>query len=356
MSAFLPALFGDDLEPGDPRLELSSLPVKFSGLALPKPTESASSNYDASVLICSHLLAAFRGVEAFNAGQHVEVLHEVKAELRERKLAEYELRLDSIARDLSPDDRRTILRGQETGQWLSVPPSTIHGTELSATCDGCGQKFDVRHALQCKTGGLVINRHDEITDELTDLSAKALKPSMVRAEPRILPGRATETTTAEAGTASVQKIDPADRGDLLIRGLWSRATECIIDVRITDLDAASACSRDSHKVLESHEKAKKRKYLQACLDQRRHFSPFVLSTDGLFGKEAQTLMQRLAGKLADKWDRPYSHMCAFVRARMSIAAVRATHRCLRGSRVPASRMSNKRPLWEDQAALGRFYG
>ena len=30
------------------------------------------------------------------------------------------------------DDRRTILRGQETGQWLSVLPSTVNDTELSA--------------------------------------------------------------------------------------------------------------------------------------------------------------------------------------------------------------------------------
>jgi hypothetical protein len=28
-----------------------------------------------------------------------------------------------------------------------------------------------------------------------------------------------------------------DRGDILIRGLWSRGTDCIIDVRITDVDA-----------------------------------------------------------------------------------------------------------------------
>jgi hypothetical protein len=28
---------------------------------------------------------------------------------------------------------------------------------------------------------------------------------------------------------------------------------------------------------------KKKKYLQACLEQRRHFTPFVISTDGLIG-------------------------------------------------------------------------
>jgi hypothetical protein len=67
-----------------------------------------------------------------------------------------------------------------------------------------------------------------------------------------------------------------DRGDILIRGLWSRSTDCIIDVRITDVDAKSNRSKDSDKVLEAHEREKKKKYLGACLEQRRHFSPFVV--------------------------------------------------------------------------------
>ena len=35
------------------------------------------------------------------------------------------------------------------------------------------------------------------------------------------------------------------------------------------------------------EARKKKKYLQACLDQCRHFSPFVVSSDGLLGKKAR---------------------------------------------------------------------
>jgi hypothetical protein len=39
---------------------------------------------------------------------------------------------------------------------------------------------------------------------------------------------------------------------------------------------------------------------------------------------------------------------------MSIAIVRATHICLRGSRIPSSKMSNRFPLWEDKAGLSLF--
>ena len=65
-------------------------------------------------------------------------------------------------------------------------------------------------------------------------------------------------------------------------------------------------------------------------------------------------MRTLAAKLAEKWDKPYSEVCGYVNARMSIAIVRATHRCLRGSRVPTGRMSSRLPLWEDKAGLGLF--
>jgi hypothetical protein len=37
-------------------------------------------------------------------------------------------------------------------------------------------------------------------------------------------------------------------------------------------------------------------------------------------------------------------VCGYVDARVSIAIVRATHLCLRGSRVPTSQMSNRRPV------------
>ena len=42
-------------------------------------------------------------------------------------------------------------------------------------------------------------------------------------------------------------------------------------------------------------------YLEACLHQRRHFSPFVASVDGLLGVEATATLKRIASCLATKW-------------------------------------------------------
>jgi hypothetical protein len=63
---FLPALCGDrydhDTSQGQ---QFTCLPVKWAELAIPDPTSYVELNYDASVLLTSHVLAAFRGVKVF---------------------------------------------------------------------------------------------------------------------------------------------------------------------------------------------------------------------------------------------------------------------------------------------------
>jgi hypothetical protein len=78
-----------------------------------------------------------------------------------------------------------------------------------------------------------------------------------------------------------------------------------------------------------------------------------VSTDALLGREAAELLKRLSLRLTEKWEQPYTVVRGFMNARMSIAIVRATHLCLRGSGVPLSQIS-RRPLWEDRAGLGLF--
>jgi hypothetical protein len=310
---------------------------------------------------------------------HQSTMAEEKAATRKRNLELNSAKLATTLRRLPDGLNRTITRGKETGAWLTVLPSIVNGTELSAEefrdalimrygerpsnlpreCDGCDAPFSLQHALGCKKGGLVIFRHNEVRDELAHLAAKAFTPSAVRDEPLIRSGRVAEKVNVLASKdanqpdPTTQEAAPEDeRGDLLIRGFWARGTDCILDVRVTDTDAKSYCKRPPAKVLGTQEKEKKRKYLENCLQQRRHFTPFVVSVDGLLGKEATTFSKRLAAKLASKWQRTYSEVCGYVNARLSIAIVRATHLCLRGSRVPTDKMSTRRALWEDGAGLG----
>ena len=152
---------------------------------------------------------------------------------------------------------------------------------------------------------------------------------------------------ATRAAASRSALGDEARGDVLCHGLWKRGETCILDVRITDTDCASARGTSSEKVLERHAKEKKNKYLDACRQRRRSFVPLVYSVDGLACKEARAFEKRVACLLAKKWDRRYSEMVGFVRARMSLAVVWCNILLLRGSR----NRKLWRPEFEDGAAL-----
>jgi type II secretory pathway predicted ATPase ExeA len=146
--------------------------------------------------------------------------------------------------------------------------------------------FSVHHALECKKGGLVISRHNEIRAELVDLTCRALTPSAVRDKPKIYTSRpAVELRTSDQNPVirNLHKHQEEERGGVLICGLWKKGTDAIIDVRITDLYAKSNIPRSPMKVLEGHEREKKRKYLESCLEQvaasRRLSSPPMVSLE-----------------------------------------------------------------------------
>ena len=130
-----------------------------------------------------------------------------------------------------------------------------------------------------------------------------------------------------------------ERGDLLLRGLFTPGTDCIIDVSIIDLNAPSYRNRSFETVLKQAERNKKRQYLKACHAQRRDFAPFIVSTDGVLAPEAHSILNHIAQKLALKWQQPYSTCRSYLSARFSITLARACNRCLRGSRLTHTKTS-----------------
>ena len=91
------------------------------------------------------------------------------------------------------------------------------------------------HTLSCITGGLVIAHHNEIRDELLYISRHAFTSASVRAEPLIHKGR----TRSEQEIRQGSDKDKETRGDVMIRGLWDRKIDAIIDVKLGDADAYS---------------------------------------------------------------------------------------------------------------------
>lgn len=258
-TTFLPSLFGERSIEDAHRRPLAALPVKHAGLEIPNPVATSDSSYKLSTLVCGHLIGALRldSDVQFSQVDHSSTRKENIAAMRKRKTKEHESKLTTILSTLDADTACTVKRGKVCGQWLSVMPSRVSGTELSpqefrdnlllrygrtpgdlpAQCDGCGGRFTVSHALDCKKGGLVMLRHNEIQGEVTELGSKALSPSAVRVEPLIhLDSSTTEDSaeTPKSNTDPNQSTDHAandgKRGDVLIRGLYKRGMDTIIDV------------------------------------------------------------------------------------------------------------------------------
>ena len=71
-------------------------------------------------------------------------------------------------------------------------------------------------------------------------------------------------------------------------------------MHVVNTDALIYQTKAPEKCLHEAEKGKKKMYLEACLQQRWHFSPFVALVDGLLGVEATATLKRIASRLATK--------------------------------------------------------
>ena len=94
------------------------------------------------------------------------------------------------------------------------------------------------------------------------------------------------------------------KGDHIIRDLWQQGTNSVHDMRVMNTDALSYLKKAPDKCLHEAEKGKKNMYLEACLQQFRHFSPFIAWVDGILGVEATSTLKRISSCLATKWQAP----------------------------------------------------
>ena len=191
-------------------------------------------------------------------------------------------------------------------------------SNLPGNCDGCGREFSIQHALECKKGGLITLRHNEIRDTVGDLASLYWKD--IRREPIIREGVPNNQTTALYA-------------DLLVRGVWNPQESVAFDVRVTDTDAESYSGRSTESILRSAEQEKKQKYQDDCQERHTSFTTLVISVDGVLGAEFNQFLKRLGEGLSLKWERKYSQVMSWIRARISFATLRVTSVCLRATRT-----------------------
>ena len=149
--------------------------------------------------------------------------------------------------------------------------------DLLPFCDGCGTPFTVEHSLDCRVGGLVGHRHNEVRDAVGDLASLAW--GQVTREPVIC-------ESSPVDPSSVTLI-----ADLQVRGVWQPQ----VDVRVVDTDAPSYRGCSTQAVLGLAEAENKRKYLEACLARHAGFTPLCFSIDGMLGSEAYCFLLIVCG-------------------------------------------------------------
>ncbi len=332
---FLTSLIGRS--PSEDERQLFSLLSRKGGLGIPIIPQSATRNFTTSSEACDHVKSAILQNTNFDWAEHRAHNRKSKA-LASKKLDE--LHNDQFHRlkdKCAATDRRRMDRNFENknSNWLTCKLSVRDNfvltkrefedalalrygfafKELPSKCDGCDQLFDVNHALTCKKGGLVTQRHNEIRDVVADLSRLAWT-----------------SVTREPVIKQAEGNEPGLKADLLIRGVWNPQETASFDIRVTDTDAKSYQSRPVAAVLQSCELEKKQKYGPACSERHITFTPLVCSVDGVLGKEFQFFLKKLSDMLALKFRKSQAVIMGWIRTRLIFAIQRATNLCIRGSR------------------------
>ena len=91
-------------------------------------------------------------------------------------------------------------------------------------------------------------------------------------------------------------------------------------------------------------KFNKEKHINNCQDQRKKYL-FVLSVDGMTGKEDQVLLSTLSQLMAEKMDEPIFHVKGWVNGRIEIAVVRSDSWVICRARS-SSPLRNWYPDWD----------
>ena len=342
----LPAIFGTTIS--TQQRELYALPIKNGGLGFANLTEKASREYEASRVVNAPLVAIM--MLQGNTLPNNEDRKSIISEQNRSKMAVLNRKIEQVENSLPTETLRIIEQTKQPGasNWLSVLPLEEHGFSLNKrefrdalslrfnlTIKGipsqcpCGQKFNITHAMNCKRGGFVIMRHNNIRDFEANLLSKICND--VEIEPPLQP------ITTERLPNSALKGDEA-RPDVRARGFWRKGQNAFFDVRVTNAGSESQRNVALKSVLIKHEREKKREYNERIMNiEHGTFTPLIFTIHGGMGPECAAYHQNIAEKIASKTGEQYAKILTFTRCKLSFIVLRSALLCLRGSRTIASR-------------------
>ena len=324
--------------------DILALPVRLGGLGMGNPTNEASHEYTSSVKVTAPLVE--RIVSQTHQLPDELLVTSLRQAVKSEKAAELRDTTEKIKEAAPVKTKRMLDLTAEKGTsvWLTVLPLRDMGFNLNkrefrdaiklrydwpvddipSTCV-CGDVFTVDHAMICKRGGFVIQRHNE----LRDIEAEFLKMvcNDVEVEP-ILQDVSGEQLNKGANTAQDARLD------IHARGFWETQRSAFFDVRVCHPNADSYKELEPQQIYRVHENEKKRQYASRILDiEQGTFTPLVFTSTGGMGPECMRYHARLAELIALKKGEQYSKTISWIRARVSFALIRSALICLRGSRT-----------------------
>ena len=162
---------------------------------------------------------------------------ELRAEVQKSKNDRLNNLLHEVENTLMPEQNRAVQQAKQKGasSWLNVLPLEDHGFTLTkgefrdaialrynkplrslpSNCT-CGQKFNVTHALNCKKGGFVIMRHNNIHDFEANLLR--IVHNDVEVEPQLQQVHNEQFNGFKEDNA---------RPDIKAKGVWRNAQRCM---------------------------------------------------------------------------------------------------------------------------------
>ena len=163
--------------------DLLELPVRLGGLGQVNPARIASQEYEVSVKITGPLVRQI--VEQAHESPDETEIKTLQSSARREKDEWLKMQFEQVRESLPGKTERAIELALEKGasDWLTVIPireMTFNLnkrkfrdaiklrydweiTDIPAICT-CGDLFTVDHAMVCRRGGLIIQRHSEIRD------------------------------------------------------------------------------------------------------------------------------------------------------------------------------------------------
>ena len=272
-----PSLFGRAEPLPEELKELVNLSTAQGGIGIPDLKRESSEQFNASLDITApHLNSIVTQSSTIPAR---ELTEERKREINAQRRAAAKSRIDRIDESLSPDLLQAVQQTRDKGasSWLDAIPIEEHGLPLNkqefrdslclrynlplpnlpSYC-ACGEMFSVNHALSCKKGGFIAQRHDTIRDLLTLHVSKVCRN--VETEPLLQP------LDNEVFNLQSTVISREARLDMRAGGFWTPGVTAFFDVRVTHVNSRSNQAKHTATIFKEQENEKKRKYNQRVID------------------------------------------------------------------------------------------